>query len=716
MTVTYVNRCNEKRILSSEVTSFILPYSGSLVVKDIKDVFVYINGLSQRVSIGEITIQIEDKSFELEVDGEAFDIRVLCGQYTDEMKVDYVLIGKVFANNLIMNKLDWLTMEDAITMEVGDEDEGQLKMTLCTFNRKFKDVTSDRNLEDIAKCVDSLPHIFHRPKQHLKQVNEVRPAAVATRTGQESIRFLAAHSEHWKGIKANGLVPERLLVRSLEDDPAIYENLVVKTLTDRLYHQMRELNDQGIDCQMQISMDDTYTFGEEQKNYYHARNILLKGMDEDTVSFNQMVLEDQQKQIEHILERLSVCKGTPLYRTLKREKPVVGKLKTTNIFMMDKYYKQAYRLWNLLEESREETIFDGIQDVTNEYSLFCKILLVFALRYFNFQTEDDEVDLFEGQDFTDCIYSFEKWNIQLHGIDVPGIDTSAFELKLFISEPIEIDVTGFNITPNSISGMSGVCTEKDKIILNHVLSDTEQQELVGKCKCLWPEGKQNKFASNLKQKIYQALSYVKPKKKKILFVPWRHLLPDNTEEFIHLKEGLKCLVNPEGYEKIYFLTASRPNEFKEIKEEKILNQMLHYGNANKEFGLEFEEYGFIPISLGDINSYRRFTKILLSLMVSLDESHSTCPICGSQMSTGRGAEANVNTCVSCGYKLIETQCSCCKKKFMFSRYGLPSTIEVDNKETRFVALVHENELSFKNITEARIENEQIAPCCPYCGE
>ena len=86
------------------------------------------------------------------------------------------------------------------------------------------------------------------------------------------------------------------------------------------------------------------------------------------------------------------------------------------------------------------------------------------------------------------------------------------------------------------------------------------------------------------------------------------------------------------------------------------------------------------------------------------------------MSTGRGAEANVNTCVSCGYKLIETQCSCCKKKFMFSRYGLPSTIEVDNKETRFVALVHENELSFKNITEARIENEQIAPCCPYCGE
>lgn len=716
MTVTYIDRKKQKTKLSSTITSFVLPYSGKIVIKEIFDDYIYINGLSQSVSAGAYTIEIDDTSLEIEVDREMFVIRVLCGQYSDEMKLDYNEIGEMFHNNLIMNKLDWEVLEDAITMDSEDQEQDQLKLSLCTFNRKIESVTSNQNLREISKLANGLPHIFHKPKQHLKQINEIRPASVATRTGQESIRYLASHSEHWKGIRASGLVPDRLLVRSLEDDPAIYENVAVKTLTDKLYAQMKELSDQSMDCQMQISMDDTYTFGDEQKNFYHARNILLKGLDDDSVILRQALLEEQQGYIDHILERVSVCKGTPLYRKLKRERPVIGKLKNTNIFMMDKYYKQAYQLWGLLGTNEESSVYEGVQDVTYEYALFCRVLFVFALRFFNFRTQRDDVDLFEGTHFTDAIYSFAKWNVVFNDVSVEELDTDAFELKMFINEPIIINVPSYNITENCISGMKGVETEKDRIIVDHILDDSEQQELVGKCKALWPSGKQNKMANSLKAIIYQELSYVHPKEMKLLFVPWKHVLPDNTEEYTHLRNGLKDLISTDGYEQVYVLTVSRPNEFKEIKEGSTLNQMLTYGKANKSAGIKSEKVGFIPITLGDINSYRRYTRILLEAMIKLDDDHEICPICGEIMSKGSGQESNINTCLACGYKIIETQCSCCKKKYLFTRYSLPSTISVDEKEIQFRALTHENELGFKNITEASIENDQINPYCPYCGE
>jgi len=160
---------------------------------------------------------------------------------------------------------------------------------------------------------------------------------------------------------------------------------------------------------------------------------------------------------------------------------------------------------------------------------------------------------------------------------------------------------------------------------------------------------------------------------------------------------------------------SRPNEFTSIKDPSALNQMLTYGWADENTGVAQSNYGVLPVCLGDINSYRRYTKVLLEQMVASDKNHETCPICGSAMNRGQGNNSNVTECRSCGFQIIDTRCSNCGKEFTFTRYAPPKVSVMESDLLGFKTISHENELGYKNITEAYIENGQINPVCPCCG-
>lgn len=712
MVVTYVSRQNEKQILSSEVTSYILPSSGSIVIKEVNEPLVYMNGDSFEVRNGGITIPIGTKSIELEVEGKTFDIHVLCRDSKDETKFDYNALGIAFHNNLVNGKMD----EDILFGAI-EEDLDELKLPLCTFNRKFESITKDYDVEAMAECVSKLPHIFNKPKQHLKQVNEVRPAAVVSRIGQESISHLASHSEHWKGIKASGLVPERLLARSLEDDYAIYENLAVKTMVDKLYRDMKELSEENIDCGMQMDVDDGHAVSGEQKTYFHARDVLLKGMDDDTLAYNQLILEDQRSYIKLILEKLGKCRSTPLYRTLKKSKPVYGKLKKTNIFMMDKYYKYAYELWGLMENRQEVSPYDAVQDISGEYDLFCKILFVFALKYFHFELDDDMADVFAEQNFEDIQYSFDKWHLSIKNKIQDKLDVNGFSFTMYMDNPIEVQPGIIEISETIVERYPGVSMMNNNLLFERPLDDKEQEEFIKAVKISWPNNKQKSWSAELKQKMYAAFANAHLETRRVQFIPWKYVLPDNLEDVNQTLNQIKSKIDTSGYDMTYILTATRPNEFANIEDAKTLRSLLHYGKANEKLGLSQSNIGVIPIGLNDINSYRRYTKILLDMMISLDHAREVCPICGDQLNIGRGEQSNIASCHSCGFQIINTKCSECGNEFAFTRYVLPkSTTENDSENPGFKVIAKEHQFGFKNITDAFIEEGQIHPICPCCGK
>lgn len=710
MTVTFVSKQNNKKELLPDQTNYLLPFSGKILIRDISSPLVFVNGDAYPVENRGKDFAVEDQSLEMAVDGIQYTVRILCRELSNETKFDYNVLLTAFQNNLVNGSLD-----EEILFSAFEEDDEIFRISLCTFNRKFESITRELDVESIAECVEKFPHIFQKPKQHLKQVNEVRPAAVVCRIGQESISHLASHSEHWKGIKVSGLVPERLLARILEDDYAIYENRAVKTLVDKLYKEMKALNNENIDCSMQMDMDDGLSLSSEQKSYFHARELLMRGMNDDSIMLNQMLLDDQRKTIEHILEKLGQCRSTPLYRTLKRQKPVTGRLKRTNIFMMDKYYKEAYRLWELLSQKQEFSVYDEIQDIGAGYEIFCKILFVFALRYFSFEPDPETDTIMEESRFVTSGYHFKDWRLDVTDEYIPELDVNAFKISVWKEEPVVINVAGYGVTGEKLREFQGIEAKGDFLVCFKSMDNAEQEALIRKLKPAWPSNKAKRMASEFKQKLYAAISNYENDYHDVLLVPWKYPLPDNIEEarqtLLQLKEKLPLKEN----EKAFILTISRPNEFTSIKDPAALNQMLTYGWADEITGVNQSNYGVLPVCLGDINSYRRYTKVLLEQMVASDKKHETCPICGSTMNKGQGNNSNLSECRSCGFQIIDTKCSNCGKEFTFTRYVPPKVSVMESDLPGFQTISHENELGYKNITEAYIDNGQINPVCPCCG-
>ena len=629
MIVTYVNDRNQKQKISDDATAYVLPFSGIIMISDIASPFAYVNGDAVKVENGKVSVEIREKSLEIEANETKYNICVLCSAWSPTLLLDYNSFGRTVKNNSIDDSMD----QEILFSAIEDEDSEELHISLCTFSRSYENITSREF--DIDKALDytqRLPHVFYKPKQHLKQVNEIRPAAVASRIGQESIRYLASHSEHWKGIKANGLIPERLLARVLEEDLAIYENKAVKTLVDEFMRTVKRLHLETMDCQLQINMDDSHSVSSEQKSYFRAKDALLKGLDDEDFYIQQEILAEQTEKLSKILDLLSECKSTQLYRALRRSAPIRGKLKQTNIFMKDKYYKYVYKLWNLLDGANKVGIEKIAKPIEDEYDIFCRVLLLFALRYYNFQAEDGQKDVLYKGKLADSVYRFGNWKAKVYE------ENAGFVLEMSKHKEIQVDLQQFEIADNLLNNvLSGVWYKNGILSVDHALDDKEQETLVSAARICWPKNKQKTYASEMKQRMYAEFFNFSTPTHKILFVPWKYCLPNNVEQIRETLKIVQSEIQAECYDECFILTISRPNEVAGVDDASVLQKLLNYGDANEGKGLKKSKIGVIPISISDINSYRRYTKIFLRQMVAIDDTRDICPICG------QGLHKNGNT-------------------------------------------------------------------------
>lgn len=694
--------------LSPESTTYVLPFSGTLVMDKITQPFVYCNGDALCVENEMVQIPITDKTLEIEVEGNRFTICVLCKPWSEDMRLDYNIFGRVYANNLTEKRIS----EEELFYVIEEDVDEEFQLSLCTFSRSYERITNnDLDIGKALQYMQRIPQVFYRPKQHLKQINEIRPAAVATRTGQESIRHLASHSEHWKGIKANGLIPERLLARVLEEDYAIYENKVAKTLIDNLQKIAQKLRMETLDCGLQISMDDTHSISSEQKIYFRAKDALLKGLDDEDIWITQTLLDEQTQNLNKIIDLIDDCKSTQLYRKLKRQGKVRGRLKQTNIFMKDKNYNYVYQLWNLLAYAQNVKSEEITQQITNEYGIFCRILFLFALRYFNFSLINENADILQGEHLLPNTYKFENWRIAIRESENYE---GGFETEVFKYHEIQIDLSEFDLPEECFENiLKGVRFENQILYCERILDNKEQELLVNTARLYWPKARQRSNASELKQRLYAHFFNITIPSRTILFVPWKFCLPEHVEQLPQTLAMVKNTIPAKEYDDCYILTISRPNEINGVEDVKVMNNTLFYGFANEDKHLEQDSIGVVPISISDINSYRRYTKILLHHMIAVDEEKNICPICGQPLYQDKNRHYCRNT--SCIFELIETRCPKCRKEYLFSRYPLSKLAPAKLDSLGFKLLYEENRFSFKNITDSIVENEKIRPICPHCG-
>lgn len=407
----------------------------------------------------------------------------------------------------------------------------KLRLYAVDQSTTIKDITE--LLKNIKDCLPALKNICARPKSHLKSINEVRPIDTVKRVGYESISYLASHSEDWLARTVSGLKPARLFSRVEEDDFAIYENKVVKTLIDKVSRFLKDsINDleykynqiQGI---LNSSETNLQGFGFD-KGFQKAISELIPDtfMGEVTIKKLQLA-ETMLTEVKYLRKAFNDLKQSRLYRLLHRKKPVSNPLNETNILLFDKGYKNVFFLWkymqNVIVHEQEIEIKPDISKTNEAYCNFCKALVHYALHSLNFSQTSEN--------------SFVRDNLSVNVSSGKDKSKEAVSKPEFL-EPSQLtiqfrDITKCKIGINSslqIPLSDGAIFGKFSRTGNELFwdNDISEDEIEAFCKQLVTaknthspeEEKQRRLSLRLKSVIFEANKKAgTPKTKNIIIIP-----------------------------------------------------------------------------------------------------------------------------------------------------------------------------------------------------
>jgi hypothetical protein len=563
-----------------------------------------------------------------------------------------------------------------------------LRMYAVDQSTKIDDIT--KTLDKLKECLPAIRKICNKPKSHLKSINEIRPIDTVKRVGYESIPYLASHSEDWLARTATGLKPARLFSRVEEEDFQIYENRVVKTLIDNVcnylknyvldleykYHQMEGI----INSEMQ-----TQSFGFD-KGFQIAVSKLIPddyfGDDRKQGEFE--LAEKLLKESKNLKNKYYDLKKSGLYKLLYHTKTVTNPLNETNILLLDRDYKKVFIFWKEIQRIRalekSEELKEKIVDVQKPYRNFIYAIIQFTLY---------------SLDFKDKNGRFERNNDNI-SMCVVNEGNSAFRLNIKDIKKRELDIGKELFVPIHNGETSGKfsCNENKLYWEN----DTTNDEIEFFCKKLKGNLK-NQEKSNELNRRYSALKSAiigkaeKIKEINIYITPICCKIED--DELIRFKNCVQKEVTKNNINVIALpmITGNEQN---------LTNYAV---NSDDDFSV-------LPLSLFDINSYRRLQKIIIKHITEF--GIDKCPYCGSNTKILE----NGQQCVSCNLIITDTKCpnEKCKHNYKYLWY---STKEEKLKEMRKVSdsdfFNKDSLFQYKNIVDMKIDEKfKLIPICPKC--
>lgn len=126
-------------------------------------------------------------------------------------------------------------------------------------------------------------------------------------------------------------------------------------------------------------------------------------------------------------------------------------------------------------------------------------------------------------------------------------------------------------------------------------------------------------------------------------------------------------------------------------------------------------YGILPISINDINSFKRIQRLLLDAMIKVSANHDVCPFCGGTF------ELNGKKlyCKKCKTELGSCVCANCEKVFYYTTVNYPALKEKIVSPDDYTADNYwkycqdkDAQLNYRNITDLTSDG---LPVCPHCN-
>lgn len=583
--------------------------------------------------------------------------------------------------------------------EIASIRNGNIKLYAVDQSTEVKDWSDI--FAQIEAAYSAFKVICDKPKSHLRAVNEVRPIETVKRVGYESIPYLAAHSEDWLARTVSGLKPARLFSRVEDDDYQIYENRVVKTLIDMIILFLRRTEKDLREKYAQLegimnSGVQTGSFGFDVTFKKAIAELIKKNEAEDKYRSEAMELAEKlSKRAKYLLKRYITLRNTRLYKQLKKSRSVSNPLNETNILLMDKYYSVVFKLWKSIhkvlapkEQDREKEVLDQ-EDFLN-YKQFCMTLVGYAAHVLGF----------------DIVSDGKYIRYDDIGIDVTDEDNLVAVYVRDTSEHTMVVPGGLLLPIAAGDKYKKFRFDGEKLYWDCNINLDDIEEFASLLK---PKGRPGKEQQNEQKRNYTELKrligdreheYPASKRFKIVIIPCMVGLKSETRNGFkdYLVEKAKIIQNTTKAD-IMIVALPKCQE----DEQKVIDYA--FGRNEKVL--------FLPLSMYDINSFRRMQNTLVRYIVRLEKD--TCPCCGGAV---RKDDSQV-ICDACsGLVLTTTICpeDDCKKEYKYLGYTVSSeTIEKMQavEETNFFQ--YDSLYQYKNIVQMRVSNNKIITRCPYCG-
>lgn len=289
-------------------------------------------------------------------------------------------------------------------------------------------------LDKIISSLPALKRIFAKPITRLKDVTNVLPVEAVHVINNQTMVHISRHTELWGNISKEGLKPRKLMTLAHEEDYKIYENLVFTRLIDHILSFVKK--------SIRLLKDIMYSCQPMRFNLLERTNHLMYFLAIGKLHVGYAHAQDKYHQAhQRCLEKLLFIEKTlrsklhsPVYKFCKKDHSRLT-LKKTNVFRLQKDYKQVYNLVKLFGERDETLSAKRAEEVLPEasYADYCTLLSLFALGHFNFEFDERQKLNFADLD-AKC--AFRGWQVRVERKNLDGVSG----LKFTVSKEIDYSV------------------------------------------------------------------------------------------------------------------------------------------------------------------------------------------------------------------------------------------------------------------------------------
>lgn len=276
------------------------------------------------------------------------------------------------------------------------------KFSLFLIHENYDFTLLNNNLKLIENVLPSIKRIFVKPIIHLTDEEEVLPVEAVKLINNKTIKHISVHSEYWDDIVDGSVKPLKLMTKVYKDNYNIYENQVFTFTVDIVMSYLRK-NIRYLKNMMYTSkiLSTNLLDRLNHINYYIAVGKLHTSYVRNFSKNYDMALSSLNK-MNYILDSLQSRLKRNVYR-LNRNYPKNLKLHNSNILQMQKDYHKVYNLLKHFKDSKEYNSnidMKSINSLYKHYYEYIKILLIFSILHFNFESDPKQIIDFNNLNLT----------------------------------------------------------------------------------------------------------------------------------------------------------------------------------------------------------------------------------------------------------------------------------------------------------------------------